>query len=98
VSGLHDLERIIETVRHFRRDCGVVINKCVINREKTSQIENWCGANRIQVLGKILYDEKVGEATMLGVPVVSLDGSGAADGIREIKNKLENIMISGGKR
>ncbi|HOI63773.1 MAG TPA: ATP-binding protein [Mesotoga sp.] len=98
VSGLHDLERIIETVRHFRRDCGVVINKCDINREKTSQIENWCGANRIQVLGKILYDEKVGEATMLGVPVVSLDGSGAADGIREIKNKLENIMISGGKR
>ncbi|HNR79662.1 MAG TPA: (4Fe-4S)-binding protein, partial [Mesotoga infera] len=78
--------------------CGIVINKWDMNYEKTLQIESWCRVNRIPVLGKIPYDEKVVEATEMGVPVVSLDGSGAADGIREIKNKLENIMISGGKR
>lgn len=98
VSGLYDLERIIETIRHFRRDCGVIINKWDMNPDKSAKIEQWCEREGIPIIGKIPFDDEVTRATMRGVPVVSLDGSRAADSIREIREELEKIITPGGKR
>jgi MinD superfamily P-loop ATPase len=95
VSGIFDLERIVDTVRHFRRECAVVINKWDVNHGKSQLIEEWCREKEISILGKIPFDERVEEATVLGVPVVSMNDSPAAVSIKSIREKLENILHGG---
>ncbi|CCU86003.1 MULTISPECIES: ATP-binding protein [Mesotoga] len=94
VSGNHDLARIVETIRHFKRDFGIVINKWDLNTSKSSFIESWCGANGIELIGKIPFDEQVEKATIMGKPVVSIKGSEAAEAIVRIAQRLKR-KISG---
>ncbi|MBN2220252.1 MAG: ATP-binding protein [Kosmotogaceae bacterium] len=89
VSGNHDLARIVETIRYFKRDFGIVINKWDLNTSKSSFIESWCGANGIELIGKIPFDDQVEKATIMGKPVVSMEGSKAADAIKRIALRLE---------
>lgn len=42
VSGIHDLERVLEVARHFGISAAVCINKFDINEEKTKKIEDVC--------------------------------------------------------
>jgi MinD superfamily P-loop ATPase len=94
VSGNHDLARIVETIKHFKRDFGIVINKWDLNKSKSSFIESWCGANGIEIIGKIPFDEQVERATIMGKPVVSIKGSKAAEAIVRIAQRLKR-KISG---
>lgn len=94
VSGNHDLARIVETIKHFKRDFGIVINKWDLNKSKSSFIESWCGANGIEIIGKIPFDEQVEKATIMGKPVVSIKGSKAAEAIVRIAQRLKR-KISG---
>ncbi|KUK82248.1 MAG: Cobyrinic acid ac-diamide synthase [Mesotoga prima] len=95
VSGNHDLARIVETIKHFKRDFGIVINKWDLNRSKSAFIESWCGANGIELLGKIPFDEQVEKATIMGKPVVAIEDSTAAQAIKRIALRLKR-KISGG--
>ncbi|HEU24270.1 MAG: (4Fe-4S)-binding protein [Mesoaciditoga sp.] len=87
MSGLHDLRRIVETVRHFRIKMGVIVNKYDINPSKTNEIEEYCKTEEIEVLGKIPYDECVKEATENAKPVIFYDCPAA----KEIKRVWENL-------
>lgn len=87
MSGLHDLRRIVETVRHFRIKMGVVVNKYDINPSKTQEIEEYCKTEEIEVLGKIPYDECVKQATENAQPVILYDCLAS----NEIKHVWENV-------
>jgi len=69
-SGIHDLERLLELIKHFSVKPLVSINKFDINKENTRKIEEYCKENNIPVLGKIPFDPIVTEAMVEGVPVV----------------------------
>lgn len=56
LSGIHDLERIIQVTDHFGIPAIVCINKYNINEENTKQIEASCEENGIMVAGKVPYD------------------------------------------
>jgi len=76
LSGIHDLERVLEVCRHFGVPALVCINKCDINEDNSRQIEAYCSAQGIQVASKIPFDNVVTEALVHGVPVVKYaDGS-----------------------
>jgi MinD superfamily P-loop ATPase len=76
LSGIHDLERVLEVCRHFGVPALVCINKCDINEDNSRQIEAYCSAQGIQVASKIPFDNVVTEALVHGVPVVEYaDGS-----------------------
>ncbi|MDK2954111.1 MAG: hypothetical protein PWQ27_1494 [Kosmotoga sp.] len=92
VSGLHDLDRIVQTVRHFRREFGVVINKFDLNPDKTQEIINWCVKEGIEILGKIPFDPMVREATIKAQPVVINENSKAAKAIRELYKKIKDKL------
>ncbi|GAB6189268.1 ATP-binding protein [Marinitoga arctica] len=87
-SGLHDLKRIIETVRHFRRDFGVVINKYDLNPVVSKEIINYCISDEIEVLGEIPFDETVEKSNLEINPVVNYENSPAAESIKEIFDKV----------
>jgi len=63
MSGIHDLKRIIDTAKHFKREFGIVINKYDINAENTKYIEDFCKNENIEILGKIPFDKNIMKAT-----------------------------------
>ena len=89
MSGIHDLERIVETVRYFRREFSVIINKCDINLIKSQEIEDWCSKKDIEILGRIPFDQVVREAAIKAQPIVDYPESKASISIREIFYRLK---------
>jgi MinD superfamily P-loop ATPase len=69
VSGVHDLARILGTVKHFRVPALVLINKADVNPARTADIEAYCRVEGIELVGKLPYDTVVTEAMVQGQPV-----------------------------
>ena len=76
VSGVHDLERILGTVRHFRVPALVLINKADVNPAHTAGIEAYCRASGIELVGKLPYDTVVTEAMVHAQPVTAYQPDG----------------------
>jgi MinD superfamily P-loop ATPase len=90
VSGIHDMERMMEVIKHFKIPFSVVINRYDMNEEKSKEIEALCEKENIRVLGKISFDEKVNAANSNEMPVVEVQDSRAAEAIQSIFKKLRN--------
>lgn len=56
MSGIHDMQRVLELLRQFRVAAAVIINKFDLNLENTAEIERYCKANEVEILGKIKFD------------------------------------------
>jgi MinD superfamily P-loop ATPase len=59
LSGLHDMERVLQTAAHFSIPALVCVNKYDINPENTEKIEARCAECGVQVIGKIPYNKNV---------------------------------------
>ena len=77
VSGIHDLERALGTVTHFRVPALVCINKADLNPVHTAAIEAYCTTQGIEVVGKLPFDTVVTEAMVQGQPVTAYQPDGA---------------------
>jgi MinD superfamily P-loop ATPase len=77
VSGIHDLERVLGTVTHFRVPALVCINKADLNPSQTAAIEAFCAAQGIEVVGELPFDTVVTEAMVQGQPVTAYQPDGA---------------------
>ena len=84
MSGLHDLERIMDVTRHFGIASAVCINKYDINEENSKRITEFCRQRGIQVVGNIPYDSVVTEAMVAGKPVVEFAGGVVSDAIKDV--------------
>ncbi len=84
LSGLHDLERILKVVRHFRIPAYLVINKFDLNEEISAQIEEFAQKEELFVLGRIPYDPKVPGMMIAGKSAVEDPKSAAGKAMREI--------------
>ena len=94
-SGLHDLKRILGVTEHFGVKPLVCINKHDLNREVTREIEAFCMAKSIVIVGKIPYDESITNAMVEGVPVVEFvpeKKSKAAEKITMMWHRIEQIL------
>ena len=80
VSGVHDLERILATVNHFRVPALVLINKADVNPAYATNIETYCRAQGIALVGKLPYDTVVTEAMVRGEPVTIYQPEGPMAG------------------
>lgn len=77
LSGLHDLERILGVVNHFRIPSFLVINKADLSADLTHRIQEFAVDNDIPFLGEIPFDRRVTETMVVGRSVVE-DGKGSA--------------------
>jgi len=82
LSGIHDLERVLDVCRHFGVPTMVCINKYDLNEENTRQIEDQCFSQGVEVAGRIPFDNVVTESIVQGVPVVEYSNGDVA---REIE-------------
>lgn len=70
LSGIHDLDRILDVCSHFGVHTLVCINKYDLNLENTRQIESHCLSCGVEIAGKVPFDNAVTESIVRGVPVV----------------------------
>lgn len=69
LSGIHDLERVLEVVKHFRIPAIVCINKYNVNEQKTQTIRDLCMAQEVEVVGILPYDRTPADAMLAGKSV-----------------------------
>jgi MinD superfamily P-loop ATPase len=91
LSGIHDLERILDLTAHFRIKTLVCINKHDINPDNVRKIEDICAKRSIKVAGKIPYDNAINKAMRAEKTIIEYDpASATAQEIEKIWGKIEN--------
>ena len=88
LSGIHDMERMIEVASHFDIDTRVVINKFDLNEENTDKIKSICKEKEIKVSGVIPFSREVVESVVNMVPVVEYTKNGISQTIEDIWNSV----------
>jgi len=89
LSGMHDLERVLGVCHHFGVLATVCINKYDLNEDNTSQIENFCHGQGVDVVSRIPFDNVFTEALVQGMPVVEYSQGKVA---QEIESLWQNIV------
>jgi MinD superfamily P-loop ATPase len=88
LSGIHDLERVLDVCRHFGVPALVCINKYDINEDNAGKIEDYCREQGIELAARIPFDNIVTEALVKGRPVVKYSDGPVS---RQIKELWRNI-------
>jgi MinD superfamily P-loop ATPase len=92
ISGINDLNRIIETVSHFGTDMAICINKYDVNKKISKEIETLCKDLDIPYMGSIPYDETVINAVNQRKTIVDMP-SKASEKIEEIYKKTIKLLF-----
>jgi MinD superfamily P-loop ATPase len=88
LSGIHDMERILDVARHFAIPAKVVINKYDINIKNSRAIEKFCRERKISVLGRVPFSEEAVESVKKGIPLTEFRSDGAAGIISDIWDSI----------
>ena len=88
LSGIHDMERVLDVCKHFGVPAMVCINKYDINDVNTIAIHDYCRERGVDVVAMIPFDNAVTEAMVKGVSVVEYSDGRVT---REIKSLWQNI-------
>lgn len=70
MSGMHDLQRALQLIKHFNVKPLVCVNMCDINKDNTDEILGFCEENNIRFVGRIPFDPKVTEAMVNGKTII----------------------------
>lgn len=94
LSGIHDMERIIETSKKFGATCALCINKYDVNVENSSKIEEYCKLNGIPFVGRIPFDKGVVKGVNMGKSIVKLKDSIAKDAILNLWDNVMDLLFN----
>ncbi len=92
VSGLHDLERLVSLLRHFRLPGRLVLNKADLSAEQAEELVRFAEGEGIPFLGSIPYDEEVFDAIRQGRPLPAVSTGPAARALAEISFRLQETL------
>jgi MinD superfamily P-loop ATPase containing an inserted ferredoxin domain len=93
VSGIHDLKRVLGLLSHFQITPYVCVNMYDINPSNTKQIQEFCRANSIAILGLIPYDKEVTEAMLNEKTIVEYNPENPVSReINHIWSKLTQVL------
>ncbi len=90
MSGIHDLERALQLLRHFSVPPFVCVNMYDINKDNADKIVSFCREHGIEVVGKISFNPVVTEAMVNGKPVVKY--ASESDVTKETLRMWEKIL------
>jgi len=90
LSGLHDLERILGVVEHFRIPAYLVINKADLSEDMSQRIRVFAAEHDLPVLGEIPFDQRVTEAMVAGQSVVETDKGPASEAMKRIFERFKD--------
>jgi len=89
LSGISDMQRVIQVAEHFEVETKVVINKYDLNLENSEDIEKMCKDKSIEIAGRIPFSSKVAKSIVKAIPYIEFFGNdGISGGIRDIWSKI----------
>jgi MinD superfamily P-loop ATPase len=94
VSGVHDLQRVLGTAKHFGVPPLVVINKADINPTLADALDDLCRTQGIEVAGRIPYDPVVTEAMVHGQPVTTYTKEGVTEVLQLIWKRVKDRVLT----
>lgn len=94
LSGISDMQRVIQTAQHFGTKIAICVNKYDANPQITEQIEQFCAENNHFFAGKIPYDEAAVQAINAGESVIDKDCP-AGTALREVYRNLLSVFLWG---
>ncbi|MFP4029697.1 MAG: P-loop NTPase [Candidatus Brocadiia bacterium] len=92
LSGVHDMERVLQLCQHFGVRALVAINKCDLNAEQVDIIHQRCEDSGSRVVGQIPFDSEVNDALMAGKTVVEYSEGSAARAIESLWEELQEEL------
>jgi len=90
MSGIHDLERALQLLRHFSIPPFVCVNVYDINEENAEKIVGFCKEEGVEVVGRIPFNPIVTKAMVNGKPV--LEYAPESDVAKEIEDMWKKIL------
>ncbi len=94
VSGIHDLERVLELAGHFRIPAVVCINKYDLNKENTWLIEDHCASRGVDIVGVLPYDGTPVDAMLAGKTVMEFADNDFTAAVHSIWEKVSDAIFS----
>lgn len=96
LSGMHDMERVVQLASHFHLPVAVIINKADINYQNTQQIRTFCAGNGIPLLAELIFDDVATRAMAAQSPLVEFDDGPVSRGIASAWRQIENHFNGSG--
>ena len=91
LSGMSDMERILETADKFKVKTAVCINKYNINIKNAESIIAYCQKNDIPYVGKIPFDKRAVEAVNSGLTIVDVQCN-AGEALQSVYTKTMTYL------
>jgi len=92
ISGMSDMERVIDTAMKFGVKIAVCVNKYDVNRETTEKIEDFCRKQNLHFVGLIPFDKEAVRSINEGKTIVETDcPSGQA--VKAIYEKTMDLLL-----
>ena len=95
ISGISDMERIINTAAKFGTKTAVCINKYDTNIENTEKIEEFCKKQGLPFIGRIPFDLGAVKAINNGQTIVDIDCTSGMT-VKEVYHKTMNLLFEKG--
>ncbi|MGB2805119.1 MAG: P-loop NTPase [Candidatus Zixiibacteriota bacterium] len=87
-SAISDLKRVFTLTQHFRIQSMVLINKSDLNPENTKEVEDFCRQEKIELAGKLPFDNAFTQAMVEGKTIIEHSDSNL---VKEIKSIWDRI-------
>jgi len=92
LSGIHDMERILNLANHFRIPALACINKYDINLANTKRIRDYCERNEVEMVGMIPFDAKVIDALVQRRSIIEYPCGAVTREVDKIWEKISNHL------
>ncbi|MBN1549881.1 ATP-binding protein [bacterium] len=92
VSGVHDMQRVLELIRHFGIPALIVINKADLNLDQSERIEHIAEEMGVRIIGRIPFDRNVHDALMASKTVIEYNKGPAYRAVIELWGNLNQII------
>ncbi|NWF75635.1 MAG: P-loop NTPase [Nitrospirae bacterium] len=89
LSGIHDMQRVVQVSKHFGVPTKVVINKFDINTANSEEIKKLCDKEGIELMAEIPFSRKVSESIVQGIPFVEHCTNGISNIISSLWERIK---------
>ena len=89
VSGIHDMQRVVELAAHFKVSAMVSVNKYDLNLKMTENIETYARENGLILAGNIPFDPVFTKAMVQGLTIFEFDA--AAESTKAVRAVWEKV-------
>jgi MinD superfamily P-loop ATPase len=96
LSGIHDMQRVVQLANHFKVPALVCVNKFDLNVDLTRNIENFAKDEGLPYLGRIPFDPIFTKAMVQGQTIFEYNSdSSGGHAVKQIwKNLLEKLDLN----